>query len=113
MDKNKEVTEFIKNTEKEQQGLLTVLRDLIIKAVPEATEQFKWSRPVYAADKDFCYLKTAKNHINLGFFNFEKIEDPEGLLGGTGKQMRHIKISTKEDIKVEVFTKMLQQAAVF
>ena len=35
------------------------------------------------------------------------------LLEGTGKKMRHIKISKKEDIKAELFSTMLRQAAKF
>ncbi|TRX48708.1 DUF1801 domain-containing protein [Fulvivirga sp. M361] len=111
MNQDKEATHFIEKAGEEQREILKLLRNLIAQAVPEAKEQFKWNRPVYGTQKDFSYLQTAKNYVTLGFFNFKKVDDPKRLLEGTGKQMRHIKISKKEDIKAELFSTMLHQAA--
>ena len=113
MNENKNVTTFIDNAIDNQQEILIILRELISKAVPNAEEQFKWNRPVYTTTKGFCYLDTTKKHATLGFFNFEKVQDSENLLEGTGKQMRHIKISKKEEIRHKLFSEMLQQAAKF
>ncbi len=113
MEKIQAVNDLIDNATNEQQAILTTLRTLIETAVPNAVEQVKWSRPVYATAKDFCYLQANKKYISLGFFNFEKIDDPQNLLAGTGKQMRHIKIANPEEIKTDMLTKMLRQAAKF
>lgn len=40
----------------------------------------------------FGYVGVFKAHINVGFFFGAELEDPEGLLEGTGKRMRHVKI---------------------
>ena len=93
MNKIKEVTDYIDKASSEQKQVLNTLRELIGKAIPEVAENFKWSRPVYATQKDFCYLQFNKKHVNLGFFEFDKIEDPNNLLEGTGKEMRHVKNS--------------------
>ncbi len=113
MMKNSEVNDFIAKANEGQQELLSDLRTLITKAVPNSEELYKWSRPVYATAKDYCYLATTKKYVTLGFFDFEKIEDPQNLIEGTGAKMRHIKIAKKEDIQAELFTSMLQQAAQF
>ncbi|MDN5205709.1 DUF1801 domain-containing protein [Fulvivirgaceae bacterium BMA10] len=113
MDYNDDVTQFIEKSIDGQKVILEALRELIAESVPDVREQLKWGRPVYASQKDFCYLQTSKNYVTFGFFNFEKVDDPEDLLEGTGKQMRHIKIAKSEDIKSDLFTKMLKQASEF
>ena len=110
MEFNKQVDQYINNAPEAQRKLLQALRALIHSSVPKGTEQFKWSRPVYAASKDICYLVSNKKHVNLGFINFEKIGDPEGLLEGTGKNMRHVKIKSMKDIQKAVLKKMIKEA---
>lgn len=113
MKENKAVSEFIEAAPVAQQELLIALRALIIATVPTAKESFKWKRPVYHTEKDFCYLDKTKKHVTLGFFNFEKITDSNQRLEGTGKQMRHIKILTDRDFNMPVFRKMIAEAATF
>jgi len=95
---NKEVTKYIKNAFDNQQEVLTELRKLILSVAPNANEQFKWSRPVYGIEKDFCYLKTNKKNVTLGFFEFDKIITNNHLIEGTGKSMRHVKLTNIEEI---------------
>jgi hypothetical protein len=40
----------------------------------------------------FAYVNAFKAHVNVGFFLGAGISDPHGLLEGTGKFMRHMKI---------------------
>ncbi len=113
MTKNTDVNSYIENAPEEQKEILLQLRRLIEKSLPSVTEHFKWSQPVYETEKGFCYLKSTKKHVNLGFMNAEKIDDPENILEGTGKSMRHIKIKKLDDIKEQVFMEMLKQAGTF
>jgi hypothetical protein len=43
-------------------------------------------------DAAFAYVNAFKAHVNVGFFRGAEIADPTGLLEGTGKFMRHVKI---------------------
>ena len=43
-------------------------------------------------DAPFGYVNTFKSHVNVGFFNGAVLRDPAGLLEGTGKRMRHVKL---------------------
>jgi len=113
MNKVKEVTDYIAGASNGQKEVLNTLRELIGKAIPEVAENFKWSRPVYATQKDFCYLQFTKKHVNLGFFQFDKIDDPNNLLEGTGTEMRHIKIEDNSDLNPPVLYKMIKQASKF
>jgi hypothetical protein len=43
-------------------------------------------------DAPFGYVNAFKRHVNVGFFYGALLEDPAGLLEGSGKRMRHVKI---------------------
>lgn len=41
----------------------------------------------------FCYISVSRDHINIGFMYGAELPDPQNLLTGTGKLLRHIRIS--------------------
>ena len=43
-------------------------------------------------DAPFGYVNSFKNHVNVGFFRGAALDDPAGLLEGSGKRMRHVKL---------------------
>jgi hypothetical protein len=43
-------------------------------------------------DAAFGYVNAFTAHVNVGFFRDAEMEDPESLLEGTGKFMRHVKL---------------------
>jgi hypothetical protein len=43
-------------------------------------------------DAPFAYVGVFRAHVNVGFFHGAALPDPAGLLEGTGKFMRHVKI---------------------
>lgn len=96
---NTKITDYINNTPKEQQEIMNNVRNVIHQNIKNVSEEFKWNRPVFRLKKDFAYLQANKNYVNLGFYkDFEKLNDPNGLLEGTGTTMRHIKLKTINDI---------------
>jgi len=102
---NEEVTEYINTAPLVQREVMEQIRTLIHRKVQNVTEEFKWSRPIFKLDKDFAYLQANKNHVNLGFYKgFEKLNDPNGILEGTGKTMRHIKLKTVSDVDTELLS---------
>jgi hypothetical protein len=101
---NKDVTVYINNAPEEQKEIMNQIRALIHESVRNVTEEFKWSRPVFKLKKDFAWLQANKNHVTLGFMNFNKIDDNKGLLEGTGKDMRHIKLKTVSQINRALLT---------
>jgi hypothetical protein len=44
-------------------------------------------------DAPFGYVNAFKSHVNVGFFQGAALADPAGLLEGSGKRMRHVKLS--------------------
>ncbi len=43
-------------------------------------------------DAAFGYVNAFRAHVNVGFFHGAALDDPAGLLEGTGKRMRHVKL---------------------
>jgi len=43
-------------------------------------------------DAPFGYVNSFNSHVNVGFFHGAVLEDPTGLLEGSGKRMRHVKL---------------------
>jgi hypothetical protein len=43
-------------------------------------------------DAAFGYVNAFTAHVNVGFFRGAELSDPAGLLEGTGKFMRHVKL---------------------
>lgn len=107
---NQEVIIYIENSAENHKDILTELRKLIFSIVPNVNEQFKWGRPVYAINNDFCYLKTTKKHVTIGFFEFDKIKTNNDLIEGTGKSMRHIKLSNVKEIEDFQLRKIIEEA---
>jgi hypothetical protein len=43
-------------------------------------------------DAAFAYVNVFKAHVNVGFYHGAELPDPEGLLEGAGRRMRHVKL---------------------
>ena len=61
-------------------------------------------------DAAFGYVNAFKAHVNVGFFRGAEIADPEGLLEGTGKFMRHVKLRPDRDFNAAALTKLIDTA---
>lgn len=44
----------------------------------------------------FGYVNVFTSHVNVGFFHGAELPDPSRLLEGTGKCMRHVKLTPQE-----------------
>src|SRR5437868_15506352 len=60
----------------------------------------------------FCYISAQKDGVNLGFYYGAELSDPDGLLQGTGKLLRHVKIRESAAIRNAALRKLLQVASV-
>jgi hypothetical protein len=109
MNFNQKVTEYIDKATAEQIVILETLRKLVHETIGNVSEEIKWGFPVFAQIKDFAYLRFSKKHITLGFYNIDKIKDPDNLLEGEGNTLKHIKIKSADDIKPKIISEWLQQ----
>ncbi|MFJ7827749.1 DUF1801 domain-containing protein [Psychrobacillus sp. NPDC096623] len=107
-----EVDQFILGLPEDIQSISNALREIILDTSPDLVEEYKWSMPNYSYKGLVCYLQTAKKHVNLGFQKGKELvgTDINNLLQGSGKSMRHIKITKLEEIQAEVFRSLIQAA---
>src|SRR5262245_56836219 len=82
-----------------QQEIARALRAIIRQAVPGLTESIKWGNACYANGSNVCSIIPYQSHVNLAFFQGTELDDPEGLLEGTGKAMRHVTVRSVGDIR--------------
>jgi len=61
-------------------------------------------------DAPFGYVNTFKRHVNVGFFYGALLEDPAGLLEGSGKRMRHVKLEPNSPFDAQGLRKLIADA---
>jgi hypothetical protein len=61
-------------------------------------------------DVAFGYVNAFKSHVNVGFFNGAKLDDPFELLQGEGKRMRHVKIKPSEVVDAHALDELIRAA---
>ncbi len=93
-----------------QSEIVSEVRQIILEAAPNANESIKWAQPVYETNGPFAYIKAFKNSVNFGFWRGVDLNDPGGLLQGSGEKMRHVQLTNREDINADVFSDFVQQA---
>jgi hypothetical protein len=83
------------------------LRSLVLDLAPDANET------VYDAgytvsdifsfterwQDSFCMVTTYKRHVNLVFTRGARLPDPGRRLRGSGKQLRHLRVRTEDDLQ--------------
>ncbi len=60
----------------------------------------------------FAYVNAFKAHVNVGFFRGAELTDPDGLLEGTGKFMRHVKLRPERNVDARALSKLIETAYV-
>jgi hypothetical protein len=65
---------------------------------------------VCIGDAAFAYVDAFTAHVNVGFFRGAELSDPAGLLEGTGKFMRHVKIRPGRDVDGEALAILIEMA---
>jgi hypothetical protein len=63
-------------------------------------------------DAAFGYVNAFTAHVNVGFFRGAEIADPHGLLEGTGKFMRHVKLRPDRDVDAAALKTLIDTAYV-
>jgi hypothetical protein len=75
------------------------------------SEAFKWNYPAYLHDaKRLCSIGGFKNHASLELDYGAHLEDAKGRLVGMGKNIRHIKITSLEQVDADYFIDLLRQS---
>lgn len=90
-------------------------RALIYDVLPQTVEVV-WPRQGYAGygtgpkkmTEQFSWIAPHTRHVALGFYYGAELPDPEGLLEGAGKAMRHVKIRGPEDVQNPALRRLIE-----
>ena len=58
----------------------------------------------------FAYVNAFTAHVNAGFFLGATLADPDGLLEGTGRFMRHVKLRPGQPVDEEALARLIRRA---
>ncbi len=61
-------------------------------------------------DAPFAYVDSFTSHVNVGFFYGALLEDPAGLLEGSGKRMRHVKLRPDREVDAAALGDLIKAA---
>ena len=114
---NKEVKEFLSNYRPEVRDLALDLHRIIREVAPDS--EFKvytgWKNICYSfgggMKNTFCAVAPHTAHVNLQFAAGADLADPAQLLSGSGKKIRHAKITGAEDARAEALKTLIAEAA--
>jgi len=98
--------------------LALALREIVLEEAPDAVESIVRGYAVVIAFsftgkplKDgFCHVVTYSSYVNLGFNRGALLPDPNRVLAGTGKLIRHITIRNEQDLNRTLIRRYLQTA---
>jgi len=100
------IDDYIQKQRSPQKEICQRLRRLIIKTFPDQKEEMKWGVPTFGSGK--FYIVALKDHVNLGFSLKGLSKKEAALFQGSGKTMRHLRISSLEDIDEDKIVKLLK-----
>ena len=111
-----EFEELLVRNNPEARQLARDLRALIRRLVPKAREKIYrgWGVVDYgfsASGRGFMSIGPQKGYVNLYFMSGVDLPDPTGLLDGSGKRLRHVKIRKPEDLKKKALQALIRAAA--
>jgi hypothetical protein len=61
-------------------------------------------------DTAFGYVAVLKAHVNVGFFLGAELPDPAGLLKGSGRRMRHVKLRPSAEVDEGALNELIAAA---
>ncbi len=94
-----------------QKKIISALRKLVKKTAPSLCESVKWGNGCWLGEEwPVIFLHAKDDHLQFGFFGGTGLLDPDALLQGSGKHVKHIKVYTLSDIDEAAFARLIRQA---
>jgi hypothetical protein len=102
--------EWKRDQSPKNQKLVTALSGIVKKTAPGFTPTVKWGQGCWTMDDaPRVYIHAEPDHVQFGFFAGSQLDDPEGLLVGSGKHVRHVKVFTTKGIPSKALVALIKQ----
>jgi hypothetical protein len=106
------VDEFIaQKIQPEFHDVVALVRRLMAEGAPDATEKISYGMLMWAGNWPLAWINPTRKDLTFGFRAGAYFDDPYGLLKGTGKHARHVKLRTVEGVNLEALRHYIRQAA--
>ena len=110
-------SEIVAMADEPMRPICVRLRTLILSLHKEAFE-ILWPKLRIASfgvgpkkmSEHYAYIGVHKSHVNLGFYYGATLQDPDRLLEGSGKKLRHVKIRSLEVAESRAIKELLKAA---
>jgi hypothetical protein len=97
--------------------LANALRELVVREVPGVTERaYPGWRALGFHDEQsgyFCGVFPSADRVRLLFEHGVALPDPEGVLQGSGKQVRYVELQPEDPIPLGPIRELIREALLF
>ena len=94
------INKFIFSLDDEKRNIISILRELSFSLSLGSREDIKWNALcLFKGKRAFVGIMPYKKYVSIIFDRGAELSDPNEMLEGKGKLMRHIKIYTVNDIE--------------
>ena len=105
------VDEFVKsNVLPEFQPVVAAIRSLMKEAAPDAREMMSYGLPMYIQRLTVAWISPSKTGITFSFMRGVGFEDKYGLLRGSAKHARYVKVKRVGDVNKPALKYYVKQA---
>jgi len=103
----KELRQFLKPYDPDVVAIAAAARSLVLAEAPGATELVYDAYNAVAMGYSFtgrpsdafCHIAVYSHWVNLGFNRGAELAEPEGLLAGSGRLIRHLRLQSLADLE--------------
>jgi hypothetical protein len=91
------------------------LREVVLDAAPDITEEWKWGTAVWTGKGLVCSAGAFKDHVKLNFFKGALLKDPKRLFnaGLDAKATRAIDFNEGDDIDASALKALIREAVAY
>ena len=94
------IEQFLEGYDEDISALANTLRRFVVETEPGADEKLQvgWKCITYSHRKAFCSIIPHSRWVNLQFQAGASLEDGVRRLQGTGKNMRHVRVTAEAEL---------------
>jgi hypothetical protein len=93
-----------------QADLIRRVLSVVERAAPKSTRSIKWGQPVFEESGPMLWVRSAKEHVTVGFWRGSELTDPRGLLE-VSSRMGHFKLRSDDQLDERALTAFVKEAA--
>lgn len=88
------------------------LRNLVLELIPGARETvyLRWKIALYKTSTEICGIQPAVDRCNFYLTKGAYLHDPQGILEGSGKAIRHVKVRSVVGMAAEGLRDLIKQS---